>query len=59
MNPNNYITDGGAEGKERLGVLGSILNKGRAELLRQLHPAPIGHFFDLGDAIALTQNRML
>ncbi|RYY83022.1 MAG: class I SAM-dependent methyltransferase, partial [Chitinophagaceae bacterium] len=44
----SYIIAGGAAGKERLALLGSILNKGTIALMQQLQPAPVSAFLDLG-----------
>ncbi|RYY99053.1 MAG: class I SAM-dependent methyltransferase [Chitinophagaceae bacterium] len=48
MTHSYYIIAGGAAGKERLAVLGNILNEGTLALLQRLHPGPIEHFLDLG-----------
>ncbi|GAA4344577.1 class I SAM-dependent methyltransferase [Flaviaesturariibacter amylovorans] len=63
MTHSNYIIAGGAEGKERLAVLGNVLNPGTLSLLQRLHPEPIGHFLDLGCgggtvAIAVAQSEL-
>ncbi|RYY94981.1 MAG: methyltransferase domain-containing protein [Chitinophagaceae bacterium] len=43
-----YIIAGGASGKERLALLGRILNGGTLDLLRRLEPGPVDRFLDLG-----------
>ena len=43
-----YILAGGASGKERLALLGRILNGGTLDLLCRLAPGPVGRFLDLG-----------
>ncbi|RYY96806.1 MAG: methyltransferase domain-containing protein [Chitinophagaceae bacterium] len=44
----SYIIAGGVSGKERLALLGSILNEGTLALLQRLRPGPVKHFLDLG-----------
>ncbi|RYY39811.1 MAG: class I SAM-dependent methyltransferase [Chitinophagaceae bacterium] len=43
-----YIIAGGEAGKQRLALLGSILNEGTLALLRRLQPAGVERFLDLG-----------
>ncbi|GAB4093337.1 class I SAM-dependent methyltransferase [Flaviaesturariibacter terrae] len=43
-----YIIAGGASGKERLALLGRILNEGTLALLQRLQPGPVARFLDLG-----------